>query len=104
MPADRVVRKRRRLPIERHDLAIGQETELDERLEAVADAEDQSLALLQKFHDRLSDARISERRRDELARAVRLVAARETARQHEDLSLIDARGDCLHRFFDRLRR
>ena len=104
MSADRIARERRRLRIKRHDLAVRKEAELDERLETVADTEDQPLSLLQKFHDRLSDARISERRRDELARAVRLVAARETARQHEDLSLIDARGDCLHRFFDRLRR
>ena len=104
MSADRIARERRRLRIKRHDLAVRKEAELDERLEAVADTEDQPLSLLQKFHDRLSDARISERRRDELARAVRLVTARETAWQHEDLRLVDARGDRLHRFFDGLRR
>ena len=102
--AQRIVRKRRRFLREIADLAVGHEAELDERLKTVADAEHEAVAALQQAHDLLRDTRIAEHGRDELAGAVRLVTAGETAREHDDVGGADAFDDGLHRLLDSLRR
>ena len=71
------------------DLAVGHKAELDERLEAVADAEHQAVALAEQFMDGVLDARAAQEGGDELARAVRLVAAREAARDNDHLRAAD---------------
>ena len=67
----------------------GTQTQLDERLEAVADAEHQAIAVLEQVAHGLGDRGRAEERGDELRGAVRLVAARESAGDHHDLALVD---------------
>ena len=57
------------------DLAVGNQTQLDQRLEAVADAAYQAVPLLQKGGDALLDGGVAEERGDKLAGAVRRAAA-----------------------------
>ena len=87
MAADGVERQRRAFGGHRHDVAVRHQAQLDERLEAVADAEHQTIAVLQQVAHGLGDGRRAEERGDELGGAVRLVAAGEAARDHDDLAL-----------------
>ena len=73
-----------------HDVAVGHEAQLDERLEAVADAEHQAIAGLQQVANSLGDLGGTEERGDELGGTVGLVATGEAARDHDDLGLADA--------------
>ena len=68
------------------DIAVRHQTQFDQGLEAVADAQHQAVALLQQTAHCLGDRRAAEEGGDELGAAVRLVAAGEAAGQH--LSLI----------------
>ena len=68
------------------DVAVGHQAQLDEGLEAVADAQHQAVALLQQLAHRLGDGGAAEEGGDELGAAVRLVAAGEAAGQHDDLA------------------
>ena len=77
------------------DIAVGHQTQLDQGLEAVADAQHQTVAVLQQVADRLGDRRAAEEGGDELGAAVRLVAAGETAGQHHDLALANGLDQCL---------
>ena len=70
------------------NLAVGHQAQLDERLEAVADAQGQAVALVQQTVDGVGHRRVAEEGRNELGGAVRLVAAGETARQHQNLRLV----------------
>ena len=70
------------------DLAVGDQAQLDESLEAVADAQGQAVALVQQAVDGIGHSGGAEERRDELGGAVRLVTAGEAARQHQDLGLV----------------
>ena len=100
MPVDRVEsqgRRVRRLP---HDLAVRQKPQFDQRLEAVADTESQSVSLIQKLHNRFFDLRILERRREKFGRTVRLVACGKSAREHDDLRLLNGLFKGIHRFPD----
>ena len=72
------------------DVSVGHQAELDERLEAVADAQHEAVAGLQQVTNGLGDLGRAEECGDELGRAVGLVSAREAARQHDDLALPDA--------------
>ena len=90
MTADVVERKRGAISVHRADVAIGNQPQLHQRLEAVADTEHQPVALLQKLANRLGHLGRAEERRDELRRAVRLVASREAAGNHDDLTLANA--------------
>ena len=89
MTADRIIRKCRRVLILPCDLAVRNKPELDQCLEAVADTQSQTIPLVQKLFNSLTDLRIPESRRKELRGAVRLVAGRESAREHDDLCLFD---------------
>ena len=68
------------------DLAVGHKPQLDERLEAVADTEHQTIALAEQFMNRVLDAGAAQERSDELARAIRLVTAGKTTRHNDHLS------------------
>ena len=65
MAADDVVGERRAVGIGIHDLAVGHKAELDERLEAVADAEHQAVALLEQRRHLLADGGAAEKGGDE---------------------------------------
>ena len=84
MPVDVVAEKRRRIFRNPHPSAR-QQAALDERLEAVADAQDEALAG-EKRLDLRGYLRIAKHIGDELAAAVGLVARREAAREREDLT------------------
>ena len=80
------------------DLAVGHQTQLDERLEAVADAaaSGRRAAPAASWTPSL-DGGVAEERGDELAGAVRLVAAGEAAGQNDHLrALSDAFAKLLH--------
>ena len=86
------------------DLPIRQQAQFDQGLEAVADSQDQSVALLQQPGNRVRQRRIVEQRRNELARSLRFVPGAETAREHQYLRLIDRPDNGPDRFLDILGR
>ena len=61
------------------DLAVGHQTQLDQRLEAVADTQHQTVAVVQMGGDLFLDLGVAEEGGDELGGAVGLVAAGEAA-------------------------
>ncbi len=101
--ADLVERERGALVGHRHDVAVRHKTQLDEGLEAVADAEHEAIAVLEQIAHGLSDRGRAEERGDELRRTIRLVAARETAGDHDDLAAANLVDERLRRFGDGLR-
>ena len=89
MTTDGVERERGALLVHGADVAERHETQLHERLETVADAQHEAVAVLQQVAHRFGDGRSAEERRDELGRAVGLVAAGEPAGDHDDLAVLD---------------
>ena len=71
-----------------HDLAEGHQTQLNERLEPVADTQHQTVPLLQQSVHFILDPGVPEECGNELAAAVRLIAAAEAAGQHDNLGLL----------------
>ena len=104
MAADGVERQRGRIGRGVDDVTVGHQTELDQGLEAVADAQHQTIAGLEQVADGLGDLGGAEERRDELGGAVGLVAAREAAGDHDDLALADAAGKLMGALGDGLGR
>ena len=98
MPADDIVSQRWALCIRIADFAVWDQAKLDERLEPVAYAAHQAIPLLQQFIHAFADARIAEESRDELSRAIRLIAAGKAARDKDDLrfprALRELRSGC----------
>ena len=89
MTSDDVISQRRRGFLRINDLPVRNQSELDERLEAVADACHQSASAVEQFHRRLFYARIAEKCGDEFAGAVRLVSAGKAAGNEDDLRFSD---------------
>ena len=87
--ADQVEGQGRAAVVHVSDLAIGHQTQLDQRLEAVADAQHQAVAVFQQVMHRVLDAGIAEEGGDELAGALGLVAAGEAAGQNDHLGALD---------------
>ena len=69
--------------------AIGHQPQLDQRLEAVANAQHQAIPSFQQLGNRLGYSGIAEGSSDKLAGAIRLVAAGKAAGQHDDLSVLN---------------
>ena len=101
---DGVERQRGRIGRGVDDVAVGHQAELDQGLEAVADAQHQAIAGLEQVADCLGDLGSAEERRDELGRAVGRVAAREAAGDHDDLACADAAGKLVGALGDGLGR
>lgn len=76
--ANLVIRQRRRVLVGVYDVAKRHEAQLDERLESVANAEHEAVSVVEKVVDCFFQARIFEKRNDELGRSVGLVSSRET--------------------------
>ena len=89
MAADGVERERGALVVHGADVAVRHQAQLHERLEAVADAQHQAVAVEQQVAHGLGDLGGAEEGRDELRRTVGLVAAGEAAGQHDDLAVLD---------------
>ena len=87
----------------RFDLAVGDEAELDESLEAVTDTDSETVAFVEKLLDGFRDARIAERRGDELAGTVGLVTRGETAREGDDLRIVNSCQYVFYGIFNGLR-
>ena len=87
--ADGVERQRRAGFVGVDDLTVGNEAQLDECLEAVADTCHQTVAVVKQIGDRFLDSACTEECRDELTRAVRFVTAGEAAGNEDDLGLAD---------------
>ena len=64
---------------------MGCEAGFDKRLEAVADAEDESIAILEKVGNCVGNPRVPQNGRDEFCGTIRFVAGREAAGDEEDL-------------------
>jgi hypothetical protein len=75
------------------DFPVGDEAGFDEGLEAVADAEDEAVAVLEQVHDGIGHARAADDGGDEFGGAVGFVAGAEAAGEHEDLGLADFSGE-----------
>ena len=70
-------------------LAVGHQAQLDQRLEAVADAQHQAVALVEEFHHGVGNLRVAEDAGDELGAAFGFVAGAEAAGNHDDLAATD---------------
>ena len=100
MASDRVVCQRRTVFICVYDLAVRHETELDQRLEAVAYAADQSVSVVKQVCDRILDLFVSEESSDELRRSIRLISSGETAGYEYHLRFFEFAREVLNRFPD----
>ena len=92
---DAVMEQRRSRSVDVADLTIRDEAGLDEGLEAVADAERETVARLEQLHDGVTDDGGLDDGGDELARAVRFVTRGEATGDHEDLRARDGVGEGL---------
>ena len=98
--ADQVVGQGRAAGVGLNDLAVWDKAELDQRLEAVADAAHQAVAVFEQLHHRFGDLRVAEEGDDELGGTFRLVAAGEAAGDGDDLGLFNHSLDQLDRLPD----
>ena len=78
------------------DLTEGHQTQLDESLEAVADTQHQTVAVIQQVSHLGLDGGIAEEGGNELGGAVGLVAAREAAGDEDHIGLRQLGGHSLH--------
>src|SRR5699024_3425017 len=85
------------------NFSVGYQSQLDESLETVADAQGQSVPLVQKFHHRLFDQLILKSSGKEFSGTIGLVSSGEAAGEHNDLSLADSLFKGPNRFTDTLR-
>lgn len=76
----------------------GNKAQFDEGLEAVADAQGQTVSFVEKLIHGFLQHFVAENCRNEFAAAVRLVAGGETAGEHDDLGMADAFCHFFHRF------
>ena len=74
------------------DLAIGDQPQLDQRLEAIADAQHQPVPVFQQVMNRVGELGVTQEGDDELGRAVRLVSAGEAAGENHHLAAADGGG------------
>ena len=80
-------------PVGVDDLTVGDKTQLDERLETVADAQHQAVPVFQQVHGGVPHLRVAEEGGDEFGGAVRLVAAGEAAGDENDLAVPGCLGE-----------
>ncbi len=87
--ADQVIGQGGAAVVHGPDLPVGHQPQLDEGLEAVADAQHQAVPVLKQVVDRVGQPGVAEEGGDELAGAVGLVAAGEAAGQDHHLAAAD---------------
>ena len=75
------------------NFAVGNEPGFDECLEAVADAEDETVAVLEEVHDRIGNARAAQDGGDEFPGTGGFVSGGEATGKHEDLGALDVVGE-----------
>ena len=87
-----------------HDLAIGNQPQLDQCLETVADTAHEAVPLGKELHDSLPDPLVAEEGGNELGGTVRLISSGETSGDKDDLAVSDLLCHCIHGFPDILCR
>ena len=87
MAADVVVGERRLAGSGFADFSVGDEAGFDEGLEAIADSEDEAIAVLEKVHDGVGDAGTTQDGGDEFSGACGFVSGAESTRDGDDLRL-----------------
>ena len=90
MTAERIEGERRCVIGERLEFAIRHEAELDQSLEAVADAHGKTVSHMKELVHGLHELLIPEYGGDKFAAAVRFITSGEAAREHDDLRMADA--------------
>ena len=85
--ADGVERQGRRILLLTGQGSVRNQTKLNQCLEAVADTKNQTIAVVQKIRDLLTDLLIPEAGCKELRTAVRLISCGEAAGEHNHLCL-----------------
>ena len=98
--ADSVVCERRAAAVRLHDAAEGHEAELYKRLEAVADAQREAVALVKQLVDGVGELFAAEEGVDEFAAPVRLVAAGEAAGYDQHLAAAQGLDHALKALLD----
>ena len=89
MAANGIKGQRRRIRRLTGDLTVRNQSQLDQRLEAVADSQRQSVSLLEEFHYRFLNLRVLECGCEKFRGTIRLVTCGKSAREHDDLRLIN---------------
>ena len=89
VPSDSVISQCGAIFVSVNNLAERNKTQLNQRLETVANAAHQSVAVFKQIIYFCLNFFISEKRRNKLARTVRLIAARKTARNKDNLRFLD---------------
>ena len=87
--ADGIEGQRRCIGSLRTDFAVGNQPEFHQSLEAVADAQHKSVALVEKFHNGIGNLRVAEDTGNEFGAAFRLVAGTKATRNHNNLTALD---------------
>ena len=100
MSADGVEGQGRICRLKLADFAVGYKSELNKRLEAVADTEHKTVAVFEQVVNRVRDSRVAEGCGDKLARAVGLVTAGEAAGNHNHLRFSDDFFHSLYSFLN----
>ena len=77
------------------NVAVRNESQFNQGLEAVTNTQYKAVAVVQESADCFGDLRRSEQRADELGGTVGLVAARESAGDHDNLAAVDLCGECV---------
>ena len=80
--------------------AIGNKTQLNQSLEAIANTQHQAIAIFQQIADSFLNTRIAEHGSDKFTTAIRLVASAKAAGNHHDLRIIDILNHRFYGFFD----
>src|SRR5699024_3044074 len=104
MTADCVISQCGRIFFLPADLAVGNKSQLDQRLETVADSKGKTISLIQELHNRFFDLRVLECCGKKFRGAVRLVASGKSDGEHNDLRLGDPSFKPLHSITDVFRR
>ena len=87
MAADVVVGECRLAGSRFADFTVGDEASFDESLEAIADSEDESIAVLEKVHDGIGDAGATQDGGDKFSGACWFISGAESTWDSEDLRL-----------------
>ena len=98
-----VVEQRRRLLGHHTQAAVRQQARLNQRLETVADTENQTSTLNQSVNG-LCYGCIVQYAGNKLTATIRLISERESSTQNEDMTLVDSRSHCVNRMKNILRR
>ena len=85
---DVVTEKRRAVLCHLAEASVREEARLHEGLESVADAEDEAAAIDESMNS-LRNILVVQDIGNELAASVRLISCRESAAEHEDMTLVD---------------